>query len=288
LRHEWPVVALSLGSALAFALSSTLKHISASDAPDGQTLHPRQLRTFIRATLSHPLWLGGIACDVLGLSLQILALDRGALTIVQPLLVTGLVFALILRQRFEHHQITRRQVSWAMALSGALAGFLLLATNGTSAAPLKSADRLPAIGAGIVGAILAAACVEIGRRQRSEGRSAALLGVAVGLVYTATAALLKALTATAVRDPLHVLVSWQLYVVIALGATGLLLNQLAFQAGPITASLPATASVDPLLSIVVGVFVYDEPIRRGPGGGSVLIALIVLLGGAAIQLTRSP
>jgi hypothetical protein len=52
-----------------------------------------------------------------------------------------------------------------------------------------------------------------------------------------------------------VLGSWQLYIVIALGIGGLLLNQLAFQAGPIAASLPATATIDPLLSIVVGVLV---------------------------------
>ena len=86
----------------------------------------------------------------------------------------------------------------------------------------------------------------------------------MGAIYAATAALLKALSDIAVRSPLHILISWQLYVVIALGAVGLLLNQLAFQAGPITASLPATASVDPLLSIVIGVAVYDERIHRGP------------------------
>lgn len=287
MHREWLVVLLSLAAAGAFALSSSLKHVSAGHLPDAQSLHPGKLARFALATLSHRLWLGGIGCDVVGLTLQVVALHLGALVVVQPLLISGLLFALVVRQRFEHHHITGRQVAWAVLLTAALAGFLLLAVSGNLPAH-EVADRLPAILAGAVGAVLAAACIALGRRQRAGGRSAALLGVAVGIIYAATAALLKAVTDIAVRGPIPLLESWQLYAVVALGAAGLLLNQLAFQAGPITASLPATATVDPLLSIVVGVLVYDEQIRRGPGAGVALVALLILLGVAVIQLTRTP
>jgi len=73
------VVAVSLASALAFAVSSSLKHISAGQVPDAQTLGARSLGRFVRATLAHPLWLGGIGADVLGLGLQVTALHLGAL-----------------------------------------------------------------------------------------------------------------------------------------------------------------------------------------------------------------
>ncbi len=201
MRDAWLVVLLSLSAALAFALSSSLKHVSAGHAPDAQSLRPGRLATFIRATLSHPLWLGGIACDVVGLTLQILALHLGALAVVQPLLVSGLLFALFFRQRFEGHQITRRQAVWAILLTAMLAGFLLVAGSGNPPGRHQTADRLPALVAGIVGAALAITCVELGRRQRAEGRSAALLGIAVGIVYAATAALLKGVTDIAVRSP---------------------------------------------------------------------------------------
>ncbi len=72
--NEWLVVTLSVAAAFAFALSSSLKHASAGHAPDAQNLHPGKVAGFIRATLSHPLWLGGIGCDIVGLVLQILAL----------------------------------------------------------------------------------------------------------------------------------------------------------------------------------------------------------------------
>jgi len=284
---QWAIVALTLSAALAFAASTSLKHISAASAPDARSLHPRTLVGFIRATLSHPLWLAGIGCDVIGLTLQLFALHLGTLIVVQPLLISGLVFALLLRHQFEGYHLTRQQFGWAIILTLTLAGFLLIAPVRHHAVAGAHADRVPATVVGLVGLVLAALCVELGRRLRGHGRSAALLGVAVGIIYAAAAALLKALTDIAVRSPVALLHSWQLYAVIAVGATGLFLNQLAFQAGPLSASLPATATVDPLLSIVVGVAVYDEHIHRGPGSGAVLIGMLLMMGFSVIQLART-
>lgn len=286
--HPLLIVLLSLAAAFAFAMSSTLKHVSAGHAPDAQTLHPGRVGTFIRATLTHRLWLGGIGCDIVGLTLQIIALHLGELAVVQPLLISGLLFALILRQRYERHHISAREFVWGITVTAALAGFIALAATGRSGGRHESVDRLPAIIAGLVGVALTAACIELGRRQRAYRRSAALLGIAVGVVYAASAAMLKAVTDIAVRSPVALVTSWQLYAFVALGAAGLLLSQLAFQAGPMTASLPAAAAIDPLLSIVVGVSVYDEHIRRGPSGGAVLVALVLILGIAVVQLARSP
>lgn len=71
-----------------------------------------------------------------------------------------------------------------------------------------------------------------------------------------------------------------------LGTAGLLLSQLAFQAGPLTASLPAMSTVDPLLSVAIGVLVYDEHVRRGPLSGALLLALLLLLTASVVQLDR--
>jgi len=282
----WVVVAVTLASALAFSVSSSLKHASAGQVPDAQDLGARSLGRFVRATLAHPLWLGGIGADVVGLSLQVIALHLGALGVVQPLLISGLLFALLLRSRSGGH-VSRRELGRAVVVSLALAGFLVLAHTSNQIVPTDGPDRTAAIATAVTGLVLAAVCVQLGRRQRHGGRAAALLGVAVGTIYAATAALLKALTSIALQGPVPLLTSWQLYAVLVLGAGGLLLNQVAFQAGALSASLPAIATVDPLLSIAIGVIVYDEQIRHGLPAGAGLVLLLLVLGGAVIALARS-
>ena len=286
MSNNLEVAAVSLAAAFGFALSTSLKHISARSAPDAQNFRPGRLAGFARATLSHPLWLAGIVCDIVAVVLQIIALYLGALSLVQPILICGLIFALILRPRFTRQRVTARELFWAVILTGALAGFLVLGTTSTSTSTDTGVDPTPAVIVGAIGAVLAIVCVELGRRQRRNGTRAALIGIAVGVLYAAAAGLLKALTALA-SSPVRMLESWQLYTVVVVGAVALLLNQLAFQAAPLSASLPATATVDPLLSVVIGVAVFDEPFHLGPGHGTILAGLLAVIGGAVILLART-
>lgn len=279
------VVVVSLMAAAAFALSSALKHASAGRVRGGGALPPRTLGRFVVATLAHPLWLGGIVADVVGLSLQVTALHLGPLSLVQPLLVTNLVFALAFRQAAQR-RLQPRTLGWAGVLVVALVGFLALSGSARLADHPQPADHGPAVVAAVIGAVVVTAFVALAQRRGSEARSATLLGVAVGTVYAGTAALLKSVTDIAAHGLPELLTAWQLYTVIAVGILGLLLNQLAFRAGPLSASLPAISTVDPLLSIVIGVSVYDEHLRHGPGpfGGLALILLVLTL--AVVQLSR--
>ena len=281
---HWLVVVLSLGSALAFAISTNLKHSSAAQMPEVSRLEAGAVAGFVRATLSHRLWQAGLLTDAIGLCLQVIALHLGALAVVQPLLISGLLFSLMLRRR-QGRPVTVAEVRWALVLTGCLVAFLSLA-GANPAAGGDGPDRLPAAVAAVAGVGLALACLLLAHRRRPAADAAALIGVAVGVVYAATAALLKGLTDRAVHGPLVALTSWQLYTVVLVGVIGLLLSQLAFQAGPLTASLPAIATVDPLLSIVVGVLVYDEHIHRGPWSGLGLVVLMALLGASVIQLGK--
>jgi len=283
---QWLVVVLSLGSAAAFAVAASLKHRSAGEVPDAQNLRPTAVGQFVRATVVHRLWLAGIAADAVAVLLQIVALHYGALAVVQPLLISGLLFALLLRP-LHHQPIGQRELGWALIVSVALVGFLALAGTAARSSTTAGVDRVPAIIAGIVGLVLAAGCVAVAHRQRPGGISGALLGVAVGITYAAAAALLKAVGDVAVHGPRALLTSWQLYTVLVIGVLGLLLNQLAFQDGPLTASLPAIATVNPLASIAIGVLVYDETVRHSPEASLGLALLLLVLGIAVIQLTRS-
>jgi hypothetical protein len=283
LRHI-AVLLAALAAALAFALSSFLKHVSAGQVPMSSGEGVGGFGRFIRGTLAHPLWLGGIGADVVGLALQLIALHLGALAVVQPLLITGLVFALVFRSRFGG-RVSPREIGWAVVVGLCLVGFLLVA-HVRPPVDHQGVDKVPAAIACGVGVVLGTACVLAARRVRG-GRSAALIGITVGATYAATAALLKTLTDLAFPNPLHLFVSWQLYTVIVVGALGLVLNQMAFQAGPLSSSLPAIATVDPLLSVVIGVALYDERIRHSAWALVALTALLLVLGWAVIQLARA-
>ena len=101
-----------------------------------------------------------------------------------------------------------------------------------------------------------------------------------------TAALIKGVSDLAVRGLVPVLTGWQLYALLVVGAAGLVIGQISLGAGPLSAALPVAATVDPLVSIVIGVAIYDEKLRLGPGHGSVLAVLLVVLSLAVLRLAR--
>ena len=223
-----------------------------------------------------------------GLGLQVLALHLGALTVVQPVLVSAVLFALVVAHRVAGTRISRREVVLGAALVVSVGSFL--AVSGAATSRADQTDQLPAVLAAAASIVVVAGCVIASRRatRRKLGsrRAAALLGIGVGVIYAGTAALIKACTNLAADGPVALLTSWQLYALVAAGATGLLLAQMAFQAGPLAASLPATAAVDPLVSVILGVVVYDEQLSKGVGPILASLLFLVTMSVAVVLLSR--
>lgn len=84
-----PVI-LALLSAMAFATASVLQQRAARDVPESLAMRPGLLWRLVRS----PMWLAGTVADLSGFGLQALALGLGSLIVVQPVLCTGLLFAL--------------------------------------------------------------------------------------------------------------------------------------------------------------------------------------------------
>jgi len=284
------VVAATLGSAAFFSVSTALRHRSAGKMPRVHHFRTNELLGFAAATLRHPLWLAGILADVGGLGLQVLALHIGALTVVQPVLVSGVLFSLIVGHWVGGTRISRREVVLGAVLVLSVAGFLIV--SGAATAQADRTDPLPAALAAATALVVVAGCVitsrRATRRKLASRRAAALLGVAVGTIYAGTAALIKASTNVAQHGPAALLSSWQLYALLAAGTVGLLLAQMAFQAGPLAASLPATATTDPLVSVLLGVVVYDERLRTGVVPLLLSLLCLVLMSAAVALLSQVP
>jgi len=82
------------------------------------------------------------------------------------------------------------------------------------------------------------------------------------LLFGLTAALIKAVGDQLGSGLVVVLTHWPIYALLVIGPSGLLVNQVAFQAGPLSASPPASTAVDPLASIVLGLLLFDGKATR--------------------------
>jgi hypothetical protein len=276
------VVAATFAAAL-YALSSALQHRTTADVRLPGPAGHRSLFGFASRTFRHPSWLLGTAASIGAVALHAVALHEGALALVQPVMISGVVFALPLRSWLDHEPVARGEVVWAALLATALAGFLILATPASVAT--RPADQVPAaMVAGGVG-VAAAVCLWAGRRARGA-KPAALLGAAAGLAFAGSAALIKTTTDIAAHDGVHVLATWPPYALLVVGAAGLLVNQLAFQSGPLRWSLPAISTADPMASLLIGIVVYDERLRGGIGVLSVEAALLAVAVASTIALAR--
>lgn len=281
------VVGASLGSAAFFSLATALKYRSAGTTPHMEHLGARAVGSFVLATLRHPMWLLGILADVGGLGLQVLALHLGALSVVQPLLVSAVLFSLVVAHRLAGTRISPREVGLGSVLVAGVVGFLLF----SGALDIHDGRTHPistAVASGVA-VVIVTVCVVVARaRRHSKGgrSSAALLGVAAGVVYACTAALIKSCThVLGVHGVVALLTTWQPYVLIVAGGLGLLLAQMAFQAGPLAASLPATAMVDPLASVLLGLVIFHEHLRGDPLSVVLSVLSLGVMAVAVVRLT---
>lgn len=273
--------AAAIGAAALFALAAALQHRAlASGNVIGGGL--RAALRALAALARRPQWLAGQVANGAGFALHAYALTAGELAIVQPLLVTSLLFALPAGAWLDHRRVTRLELRWAATSVAGLALFLVLAhPSGGN----KKAELGPAAAAAAAALVLVVAFMIFGRG--SAARRAAALGAITGLAFGGTAALVKAVGGAFGRDPHAIFASWPLYALLVLGPVGFIVNQVAFQAGPLSASLPAINAVDPLASIILGVLLFDEQLH-GTAGAAIGEAIgLLALAWSIFKLARA-
>jgi drug/metabolite transporter (DMT)-like permease len=228
-------------------------------------------------------WLAGIAADGLGLIAQAVALADGRLAVVQPLLVTSLVFALPLGARLSGQRVRPLDAAAAVVVGVAVAAFIIVAdpSGGRPNAPL---DRWLIAGAAC--AVLCAPPAVLGRRGPAR-RRAALLGLAAGITFALSAALIKAVVDALSGGVLHVLGGWELYALIAVGYVSMTLNQLALDTGALAPAIAAGATLDPIVSVLLGVTVLREDLDASAGRMVVLAAVLAAAVAGSVVLARA-
>ncbi|WP_030739318.1 DMT family transporter [Streptomyces sp. NRRL S-31] len=233
------------------------------------------------AELVHrPFWVIGMAGVICAALFQSLALVNGPLALVQPLFILELPFALLVAAPLMH----RRLPHWGWwGVGGCVAGLALLLV---AAAPHGATDQAP-LARWIwalclcVGAM--AVAVALAGRGRPPARRAALLAAASAIGNALTAALLKSASGTfADQGFTAFLRSWQTYGFALAGVAAVLLLENALQAGPLAAAQPALTIGDAVVSLTLGITLFDERIRTGWWLVPEALGALLIVGGVAV------
>ena len=116
-----------------------------------------------------------------------------------------------------------------------------------------------------------------------------LAGVAsnAGICYGVIAAPTKSVVSLVDNGVFALLTSWELYA-LAMSAVGaVLLQQSAFQAGHLEASLPAMTVAEPLVAVTLGIVVLQEQVRADGLEWLLIGMLVVVMASATAALARS-
>jgi drug/metabolite transporter (DMT)-like permease len=263
---------LALAAALCFALAAALQQRGQFRlARAGRPVH--EVKDIFRL-LAVPVWLAGTAVLLGGYAVQGIALDIGKVVVVQPLLVTTLVFALPLGQWLTGQHVTRQQVLGAAVVVIGLALFIRIGD------PDQGVDTAEGwqLAIAIAGVCCASAVLVVLGNRRSAAHKAATFGLAAGLLFGLSATFDKPVFSGG-----DLVTDWELYALIGFGIVAFGVQQLSLATGQLAPAMASVAVGNPLASTLIGILIYEERLTE-PGWHKLLAiaALLVALGGAVV------
>lgn len=273
-------VIAALAAGCTFAVGSVLQQSAAREAPTDESLSLRLL-----VDLAHrKTWLLGIGSDAGSFALQALALAFGPIALVQPLLVTGVLFAIPLAVRLKGMRLHAQEWTGTVAVAGGLALFLAAASP-SEGEPRTTLVTWVLILCGVgVSMVLG---VATGRALGGPIR-ASFYALAAGAAFGLLAALTKTSTWLLGQGATAFFTAWQPYAMAAVAVVGAIVQQSAFQAAPLPASVPVMDAVEPTVAVLIGVFAFGEHLGTSPLALACEAVGIVALISGIVLLDRSP
>ncbi|MFN8100081.1 MAG: DMT family transporter [Mycobacterium sp.] len=273
------VVVLALVAALCAAIGIVVRQLSTRHVPAEEGMSASMFTSLLR----NRIWWAGTGAAVLGYVFQALALSFGSLLLVQPLLVSCLLFALPISARIVGERVTRAEWGWALLLTAGLAVFVLVGKP-------REGHVDPTVLSWI---LVAAVCIPlivgcIAGAARSLGdRRAVLLAVAVGVMFGMIALFTKLSARSFQTGGLAALLSNPApYLLILVSVVATVLQQSAFHAGSLQTSVPTMLVLEPIAAVLLGILVLGEELTvHGPAILALPMAVAAMLAGT-VALAR--
>ena len=266
---------LALIAAFLFAVAATLQQKGALNL-DGVSLgNPKSLVQL----LGQRFWLFGTAALLVGYLLQAAALDRGRLAVIQPLLVTTIVFALPLGRWLTNQHVGRREVIGAAVIILGLAAFTIY--GDPAGGKDNASNEAWAISIAVL-SVICALLLLVGRNG-TPTTIAAVYGSVAGILFGLSAALTKPSVELLHEGVGAMLSHWQCYALAIAGVLGFVLQQVSLGTGRLAPSVATVSVVNPIVGVLLGILIFDERFSRPTWHVVVaIISLVLALGGAVL------
>lgn len=272
-------VVFALAAAFSNAVNLLTQHSASTGAPKREKgWH------LIGYLVRQPLWLVGGVAAVSSFAFQALALHNGQLSVVQPILVTELIFVLVLRRVWIRQDVARTAWAAVLVVCVALAVFLTMAEPMGGHPTPETAEWLSSVL--VFGGSIAVLAV-LGR-WGSPVRRAVLFAMAAALTWALMATFIKAATQTLTMFGIGgMLTRWPVYALTAAAVSGTLLEQAALHVGPLSVSQPVLVIIDPFASIILSVWLFDERFTDSPAKVAIAVVAFVVMAIGVTVLSRT-
>jgi drug/metabolite transporter (DMT)-like permease len=279
MAHQGVVIFFALMAAVCMATGIVVRQRATMDVPEEQGVSTAMVTALVRKRL----WWIGTGVAVAGYACQSVALAKGSLLVVQPLMVSSLLFALPMSARLAGRRVRSSEWVWAVVLTASLASFVLMAR------PRPGLYRGQEMAWSIATAVIApivVLCVVFGARSTGRPR-AVLIGIAAGVLFGVVAVLTKlVMYELAEEGALVVLMLPPVYLLAAVGICATVLQQSAFHAGALQTSVPTMLVLEPVVAVLLGALVLNEHLRVTGYQTIALPIAIAAMAAATIALGR--
>ena len=272
-------VAAALAGAVFTAIGIVVRQRATMDVPRDRGVSRLMLNTL----LHRPLWWAGTAAAVTGYAFQAVALAFGSLLLVAPLMVSALLFALPLSAWTSRRRVTRAEWGWASLLTLALALFVAVAR--TRPGDYRASEPTSVVVATIC--LLAVTASLVLAVRLTGWRQAIMLALGVGVLFGVLAVLTKIeMHILTEEGGAQLLTSPVTYVLIVVAVAATLLQQSAFHAGSLKASVPAMLVLEPVVAVLLGQVVLGEHLAVSTPSAIALAIATAAMAVATIALGR--
>lgn len=272
-------VTAALAAAVCYGAAPVVQAVAARRETAGAGVGGRLVLRLAR----RPLWLAGIAVDLVGFVFEAIAFSAAPATLVAPLMAFDTIVFVLIGSSVFHDRLSPRGVAGICVISVGIAALAAaFAADDTLGATASDTELLSFLAAAVGVCGLAAV---LGGRALAAGRSvlaAATFSAAAGLAFGLTTMSTRQVGRTFHLDrPWLLLATPTPYVLAVSSVLALMLMQRGLQTNPLL-TVPVVSALGAMLPVGLAAGVLGDPVPQGPRLAGFVAALVLIAGGVAL------